>query len=275
MGLVSHVNSVISSALAMSAVFRFAPSPNGRLHMGHAYSALLNDRMAREQGGRLLLRIEDTDTSRCTPAFADAARDDLHWLGLRFEEPVRVQSQHFADYDAALDRLWTDNHIYPCFCSRKQAAGAARTGTDPDGQPLYGGTCQSLTRAEAEARMGRGLVFGWRLRTRGTAAAPWGDVMIAKRHVGSSYHIAVVVDDALQGVTHVVRGRDLEAATAIHLLLQQRLGLSTPLYHHHDLITDEAGGKLSKSRGSTALASLRADGVTAEGVRQMLGFAGS
>lgn len=256
-------------------VFRFAPSPNGRLHLGHAYSALLNARMASEAGGRLLLRIEDTDQTRCTPELARLALDDLRWLGLTWEEPVRVQSQHFADYDETLARLWQMQAIYPCFCSRRQVSEHALPTTDPDGQPHYGGTCRALPRAAAEARMATGAQHGWRITMQnwpGHAAGIWGDVMIAKRHVGSSYHVAVVVDDAQQGITHVVRGQDLEAATSIHLLLQDVLGLPHPHYHHHPLVLDEGGGKLSKSRQSESLADLRARGVTASDVRKRLGF---
>lgn len=257
-------------------VFRFAPSPNGRLHLGHAYSALLNQSMARAAGGRLLLRLEDTDQTRCTPVFATQMLDDLAWLGLVWEQPVRVQSEHFADYDRALQQLWQAGVIYPCFCSRKAVAANARPARDPDGQPLYGGTCSTVPADEAARRVQAGEPHGWRIHMAAAgdeAAAAWGDVMIAKRHVGSSYHIAVVVDDALQGVTHVVRGKDLEAATPIHRLLQHKLGLPTPHYHHHDLVRDDGGLKLAKSRRSAALAELRAQGVTAEDVRRRLGFA--
>jgi glutamyl-Q tRNA(Asp) synthetase len=245
-------------------VFRFAPSPNGRLHLGHAYSALLNQRMAKESNGRFLLRVEDTDEMRCTPKLTLGVLEDLRWLGLTWEEPMRTQREHFDDYEDAL---------YPCFCSRKTAADAALTTKDPDGQPHYGGTCRALSREDAERRMAKGDMFGWRLKTDGTDAAIWGDVMIAKRHVGSSYHIAVVVDDALQGVTHVVRGKDLEDATVIHKLLQKLLGLPTPEYQHHELIKDDVGQKLSKSFKSRSLQSLREEGVTAEQIRQHLGFA--
>lgn len=254
-------------------VFRFAPSPNGLLHLGHAYSALLNAKMAEEAGGRLLLRIEDTDETRARPAFVRAIFEDLAWLGLRWEEPVRIQSQHFSDYETNLRTLWSLGAIYPCFCSRKQAQAHALAERDPDRQPLYGGTCKALTRTEAERRIASGEIFGWRLRTGSDAAAStWGDPVIAKRRVGSSYHIAVVTDDALQGVTHVVRGKDIEAATPLHILLQRLLGLPTPHYHHHGLILDEHGEKLSKSRSSIPLRQLRAEGATPEGIRRRLGF---
>ncbi len=256
-------------------VFRFAPSPNGLLHLGHAYSALLNAHMAEACGGRLLLRIEDTDESRCRPEFISAIFEDLSWIGLRWEEPVRIQSQHFGDYDANLVRLWNMGAVYPCFCSRKQAMAKALATRDPDGQPHYVGTCKSLPRAEAARRVSEGIVHGWRVNMgvmSDAAAAVWGDTVIAKRRVGSSYHIAVVTDDAIQGVSHVVRGKDIEAATPLHMLLQRLLGLPTPNYVHHDLVLDETGQKLSKSLRSTALRDLRQDGVTAQDIRQRLGF---
>jgi glutamyl-Q tRNA(Asp) synthetase len=257
-------------------VFRFAPSPNGYLHLGHAYSALLNDRLAKEAGGRLLLRIEDTDETRARPEYVQAIFEDLGWLGLRWEEPVRIQSQHFADYEANLARLWQAGAIYPCFCSRKTALAHAAAGCDPDGQPHYGGACRSLPRDEAERRLARGDTHGWRVdmgRMGDPEAAIWGDAVIAKRRVGSSYHIAVVTDDALQGVTHVVRGQDIEPATPLHRLLQRLLGLPTPHYRHHELIRDEAGQKLSKSLASISLRQLRAEGATAADIRNRLGFA--
>jgi glutamyl-Q tRNA(Asp) synthetase len=253
-------------------VFRFAPSPNGRLHLGHAYSALLNEAMAREAGGRLLLRIEDTDTSRCKPEWTQHIIEDLRWLGLTFADAPRIQSEHFYDYDSALQVLWQMDVIYPCFCSRSKSQAQTLAGTDPDGHHHYGGTCRGVAPERAEERMQRGDVFGWRLKTEGTEASAWGDVMIAKRQVGSSYHIAVVVDDGLQGITHVVRGKDLETATPIHRLLQQRLGLAIPQYHHHALVLDDAGEKLSKHRGSVSIGSLREQGVSAEELRRHLGF---
>ena len=250
-------------------VFRFAPSPNGRLHLGHAYSALLNEKMVREMGGRLLLRIEDTDVIRSRREFVDGIFEDLRWLELKWEEPVRIQSEHFEDYEKQLRRLWRMEAIYPCFCSRKTAKTLATS--DPDGQPHYAGTCRSIGHEEAEARMANGEYLGWRLKTEGDALV-WGDAMISKRGTGSSYHIAVVTDDALQGVTHVVRGRDIESATALHMQLQRLLGFTTPHYHHHDLIRDETGEKLSKSKKSVSLVELRAQGVSADEVRKRLGF---
>ncbi|CAN5363450.1 tRNA glutamyl-Q(34) synthetase GluQRS [soil metagenome] len=287
-------------------VFRFAPSPNGRLHLGHALSALTNQCLATRMGGRLLLRIEDIDRERCTPVLEQALRDDLAWLGVGFEAEVRRQSEHFDDYAVALDGLRRRQRVYPCFCSRQQvrmgvAAQVATSGlpwpTDPDGAPIYPGTCRALDQAEAAARIAAGEPHVLRLdMTRALAMAGeglsytvideagqastvqaqparWGDVVLARRDVLTSYHLSVVIDDALQGVSHVVRGRDLEAATDIHVLLQRLLGLPTPLYHFHELLIDETGRKLAKSRQSESLADLRARGVTAAGLRQRLGFA--
>ncbi|MCA3561352.1 MAG: tRNA glutamyl-Q(34) synthetase GluQRS [Aestuariivirga sp.] len=257
-------------------VFRFAPSPNGYLHLGHAYSALLNARMAAESGGRLLLRIEDTDESRSRPEFITAIFEDLAWLGLSWEEPVRVQSQHLADYHVNLMRLWNMGAIYPCFCSRKEALVHALPIRDPDGQPHYGGACRDLPRHVAEALIARGDIHGWRVgmnRLGDPQAAVWGDAMIAKLQVGSSYHIAVVTDDALQGVTDVVRGKDIEPATPLHMLLQRLLRLPAPRYLHHDLVRDADGRKLSKSIASASLRQLRAEGATPDDIRRRLGLA--
>lgn len=256
-------------------VFRFAPSPNGYLHLGHAYSALLNARRALECNGRLLLRIEDTDRSRARPEFVAAILEDLAWIGLEWELPVRIQSEHFRDYDDNLDRLRAANAIYPCFCSRKTAQQNGLPAQDPDGQPLYGGTCRGLSAEDARRRIARGDLHGWRLDMQmadDPLARVWGDAMIAKHRVGSSYHIAVVTDDAIQGVTHVVRGKDIEPATSLHRLLQRILGLPSPLYEHHELIMGADGQKLSKSLGSTALRQLRAEGISPSKIRQQLGF---
>lgn len=288
------------------AVFRFAPSPNGRLHLGHALSALTNEAMARSRGGTLLLRIEDIDQTRCRPAFAEDLRDDLDWLGMRFDGAIRRQSEHFGDYQRALDDLRARGLIYPCFCSRQElrrdaAAREAQTGTpwpvDPDGAALYPGRCRELEPAQAERRLASGEPYGLRLDMAAARAAAgrdlryrsfdaagserwvsvdpsrWGDIILARKDVPTSYHLAVVVDDALQRVTHVVRGQDLEAATDIHVLLQRLLGLHTPLYHFHPLLLDAEGRKLAKSRQSRSLAALRAAGETPGSIRQKLGFA--
>lgn len=293
-----------SPPAAAQPVLRFAPSPNGRLHLGHALSALTNERLAQAMGGRLLLRIEDIDRERCRPALDTALREDLAWLGIIFEDGVRRQSEHFGDYRAALDHLHRRGLVYPCFCSRQEvkaaaAARAAETGepwpTDPDGVPLYPGTCRARARSEGAGEIGRPHVLRLHLEralavaredlaydvfdasggvTR-VVAQPrrWGDVVLARKDVPTSYHLSVVVDDALQGVTHVVRGRDLEAATDIHVLLQRLLRLPTPFYLFHDLLADAEGRKLAKSRGSESLADLRARGVTAQQIRRDLGFA--
>jgi glutamyl-Q tRNA(Asp) synthetase len=275
-------------------VFRFAPSPNGYLHLGHAYSALLNQRLAQESGGRLLLRIEDIDTIRCRPELIEAAMADLAWLGITWETPVLRQSEHFARYGLALETLQKQGLLYPCYCSRKalaaRTAGGAR---DPDGALLYDGHCRSLSPAERMACEAAGETAALRLdmdkalknidKTRlfweefevgPVAAAPqaWGDVVLARKETPTSYHLSVVLDDALQGVSDVVRGRDLYHATAIHRVLQEILALPQPRYRHHPLLTDAAGHKLAKSRASTPLRQLRQEGVTAVDIRHQLGF---
>ena len=287
-------------------VLRFAPSPNGELHLGHALSALLNADMARQSGGRLLLRIEDIDLARCTPAFEQGIRDDLVWLGISFEQPVRRQSEHFADYEAALDTLRAMGLLYPAFMSRGEirahiAAHEADHGPwprDPDGAPIYPGTDRRLDAGEQHARMTSGEPFAWRLdmaraleglgkpltwqetgsgpagETGTISADPsaWGDVVLARKETPASYHLCVTVDDARQGVTHVVRGQDLFHATSIHSLLQELLGLDEPVYHHHRLILGEDGRKLSKSLKDTSLASLRAAGMTPDDIRRLAGL---
>jgi len=277
-------------------VLRFAPSPNGALHLGHAYSALMNERVAAELGGRVLLRIEDLDRTRCRPEFEAAIIDNLAWLKLRFPAPPRRQSEHGDDYAAALARLDEQGLVYPCFCSRSEVAHASRGRRDPDGAPLYAGTCRALSATEARDRLVRGDKRAFRLdmaRALGAArarlfwteygegavpsqrpAAPeiWGDVVLRGRDLAASYHLAVVADDALQGVTDVVRGRDLIAATAVHRLLQALLGLAPPRYRHHRLVLDSDGAKLSKSRQSVSLAELRRKGLSPGEVRAALGF---
>jgi len=282
--------------LATAPVLRFAPSPNGALHLGHAYSALLNERLAAETNGRLLLRIEDLDRTRCKPQHEAAIIDDLAWLGLRFDAPRRRQSEHGDDYASALARLEASGFIYPCFCSRSELERASEGRRDPDGAPLYGETCRGLAQDEALARRARGERAAWRLDMRraldaapaplfwsefGESAIPWarsaepavwGDVVLRGRDLAASYHLAVVVDDALQGVSDVVRGRDLLAATSVHRLLQELLGLPAPRYRHHRLVLDANGAKLSKSRQSLSLGELRERGVSAGEVRAALGF---
>jgi glutamyl-Q tRNA(Asp) synthetase len=285
-------------------VLRFAPSPNGYLHLGHAYSALLNYDMAREFGGRLLLRIEDIDAARCRPEYEAAIAEDLRWLGITWQEPVRRQSAHFADYQAALARLEAERLIYPSFESRSEIAALVaereRHGPwprDPDGVPLYPGRGRKMPAEEREWRRRAGQPFALRLAVdaavaragvltwsetgsgpqgqRGLITATpqrWGDVVLSRKELPTSYHLAVVVDDALQGVTDVVRGQDLFWATAIHRLLQTLLGLPEPVYHHHRLILDADGRKLSKATQATSLRELRAGGATAADIRRMVGL---
>lgn len=290
----------------MTPVFRFAPSPNGRLHLGHALSALLNADLARAAGGRLLLRLEDIDTARCTPAFEAAILEDLAWLGIAWEEPVRRQSEHFDDYRTALARLAGMGLLVASFATRREIAVAAEAAAaagrpwpvDPDGAPCFPGDAAILAPDEIARRradgapaaerlaMAAGLAhlagsLDWRETGVGPAgetgrviARPeaWGDVVLARKEVPTSYHLAVVVDDALQGVTHVVRGRDLFHATSVHRLLQALLGLPAPAYHHHRLITDADGRKLAKSSRDTALADLRAAGATPADIRRLVGL---
>jgi glutamyl-Q tRNA(Asp) synthetase len=261
-------------------VFRFAPSPNGHLHLGHAASALLNQQMAKACGGRLLVRIEDIDTTRCTPEFARDALEDLQWLGIEFEKPVRVQSQHFSDYHKAIGRLQDMGLLYACNCTRSKLKHAA-TPPDPEGQPLYPGTCRLhgakgegpfALRLDMAKAMKRVHELSWLEKDARVTADPsaWGDVVLARKDIGTSYHIAVVVDDALQSVTDVVRGVDLYHATSIHRLLQVLLDLQEPHYHHHDLIRTSAGDKLSKSKNHPSLRELRQQGMKREEILKLL-----
>jgi glutamyl-Q tRNA(Asp) synthetase len=287
-----------------SHVLRFAPSPNGYLHLGHAYSALLNHDMAREFGGRLLLRIEDIDVERCWPQYESAIYDDLRWLGVSWQEPVRRQSEHFDDYATAIAQLEAEGLLYPSFESRRELAALVaeldRQGSwprDPDAVPIYPGRARKLSAAERKRRREAGEPFALRvamdkavaragvLTWTETGAGPhgqtgvitatpqmWGDVVLARKDQPTSYHFSAVVDDALQGVTDVVRGSDLFWATAIHRLLQALLGLPEPSYHHHRLILDNKGKKLSKSTKATGLRELRAGGANAWDIRRMVGL---
>lgn len=285
-------------------VFRFAPSPNGYLHLGHALSALLNAEMARAGGGRLLLRIEDIDRTRCRPEFEAAMFQDLAWLGLAFEQPVRRQSDHLDDYRAAIAQLEAMGLVYPGFESRAEISRlvAAREARgpwprDPDGAPLYPGASKTLSAVARARRLAAGEPYVLRLDMdaavarvnslrwseagagphgeAGTiAAAPqaWGDVVLARKETPTSYHLSVVIDDAAQGVTDVVRGQDLFWSTSIHRLLQALLDLPPPAYHHHRLILGPDGGKLSKSTRATALRELRAQSMTPADIRRMVGI---
>jgi len=282
-------------------IFRFAPSPNGHLHLGHAYSALFTQRAAEAVDGVALLRIEDIDTTRCKPEFERAVYEDLKWLGYEYPEPVMVQSQRLAEYEKAAQRLRTANLLYPCFCSRKDIATRS-TLADPDDSPLYPGTCRHLSATEVAERFAANVPVQWRLkmdeaqeeigdvlvvrecpvddrdvhfgeeRPRAIEPGRWGDVVLIRKDTPASYHLSVVVDDEAQGVTHVTRGLDLLASTDVHELLQALLGLHSPVYAHHGLITDALSHKLSKSAGAPALKLLREAGWTPAAVRKRLGF---
>ncbi len=283
-------------------VFRFAPSPNGYLHLGHAYSALLNCDLAQRAGGRLLLRIEDIDTTRCKPEFEAAICEDLAWLGIIWETPVRRQSEHLNVYRGAVEKLAAQGLVYPSFESRAEIAGlvAQREADgpwprDPDGAPLYPGTAKSFSSGERSRLIESGAPYALRLdmtaaRARAgelswieqgegpdgetgiVAAQPqaWGDVILARKETPTSYHLSVVVDDALQDVTDVVRGQDLFGATSVHRLLQWLLDLPQPAYRHHRLVLDESGQKLSKSTLATGLRELRARGASQADIRRLI-----
>ena len=290
-------------------VFRFAPSPNGHLHLGHAYSALLNFESARRTGGRFLLRIEDIDATRCRPEFEAAIYEDLAWLGLSWETPVRRQSEHLADYRQAVETLAGLGLVYPSFESRAEIArlvaereAQAPWPRDPDGAPLYPGVAKRLSPGERTRLLESGMPYAQRLdmaaacakvcsksagaltwiergegpdRETGVVAAAaeaWGDVVLSRKETPTSYHLSVVIDDALQGVTDVVRGQDLFWSTSVHRLLQALLGLPQPAYRHHRLILDAAGRKLSKSTEATALRELRSQGATSADIRRLVGL---
>ena len=294
-------------------VTRFAPSPTGYLHLGHAWSAWQAWRRARSEGGRFLLRLEDVDTGRCRPEFETAIFEDLAWLGLEWEEPVLRQSEHFGRYRAALASIRDLGLAYPCFCTRAdirreiEAAGSAPHGP-PQGPPYspprgppgnapdsaggfrYPGTCRGLAPAERQARIERGDAYAWRLDTAAAMArygpliwrdeevgdvvadpASFGDVVLARKDTPASYHLAVTLDDARQGVTLVVRGTDLFAATHIHRLLQAILGLPAPLYRHHPLLLDAQGKRFAKRDRSLTLRALREEGLSPAEVIAMAG----
>jgi glutamyl-Q tRNA(Asp) synthetase len=288
-------------------VFRFAPSPNGYLHLGHAYSALLNFDSARASGGRFLLRIEDIDLARCRPEFEAAIYQDLGWLGIAWEQPVRRQSEHLSEYRDAVERLTAEGLVYPSFESRaeiaqlvtRREANAASTPwpRDPDGAPLYPGAAKLLGASERARLLEQGAPYALRLdmaaacvragdltwtehgagpdgRSGVVAARPqaWGDVVLARKETPTSYHLSVVIDDAVQGVTEVVRGQDLFWSTSVHRLLQALLGLPEPTYRHHRLMLDGAGQKLSKSTAATGLRELRAAGASPADIRRLVGL---
>ena len=278
-------------------VTRFAPSPNGWLHLGHAYSALFGARAARAAGGQFLLRIEDIDIGRARPHFVEGIYQDLEWLGLSWPEPVMVQSKRFEIYQAALDALRTQGLVYPCWATRREILAAIQDKKDwprdPDGAPLYPGLYRDLPDSRRKKLMWEGTPYCWRLNMEkalahveaplsyfeygtGTAeimpldAAAYGDVVLARKDVPTSYHLAVVVDDAAQNISQVTRGRDLQSATAIHVLLQKLLGLPQPDYLHHGLVRDVSGRRLSKQAGDSGFRDLRQAGMGLDEVLALL-----
>jgi glutamyl-Q tRNA(Asp) synthetase len=278
----------------LTLVTRFAPSPTGYLHRGHAYSALTAFEAARAAGGRFILRIEDIDATRCRPEYEAAILEDLAWLGLCWEEPIRRQSQHLADYEVAIAGLRDRGLVYRCFKTRKEID----IGRAPH-EPAVAYVGAPLSAAEEAERLSRGEPFAWRLslaaaretlggfdaltfveegvdqsspRTVQALPETAGDIVLARKDVGVAYHLAVVHDDALQGVTHVIRGEDLFEATHIQRLLQALLGLPTPIYRHHGLLTGPDGKRYAKRDKAQTLRELRASGVTASALRAELGF---
>ncbi|NQW00942.1 MAG: tRNA glutamyl-Q(34) synthetase GluQRS [Rhodospirillales bacterium] len=279
----------------MSVITRFAPSPTGHLHLGSAYSAFFAERCAREAGGRFLIRIEDIDRERCRDLYAQAIFEDLAWLGLRWETPVRYQSAHFDDYINACARLDALQLLYPCFCSRREiraeirAAGYAphAAPAGPEG-PVYPGTCRDLSPAERQQRIASGASYALRLDTTRalaqTGPLTWfdrsrgeqpvnleklGDVVLARKDSPTSYHLSVTVDDHLQGITLVTRGDDLFAVTPLHRLLQALLGYNTPEYLHHGLRTGPEGQRYSKRDKSLSIRYLRESGLSPRQVQEM------
>ena len=283
-------------------VFRFAPSPNGALHLGHALSALTGFELAQRCGGRFLVRIEDIDTNRARPEYVQGIFDDLTWLGIDWEEPVLTQSEHFPDYLAAAEKLRSLGVLYPCFATRNEIVAAADRGRlDPEGALIYPGLWRERSAEDVELERARGQPFALRIDMQrainlvrdklGGAAlsftefdstgalriveadpARWGDILVLRKEMPASYFLAVVIDDARQGITHVTRGMDLCAATDAQRVLQVLLDLPQPIYHHHKLILDAAGRKLSKSRGDTSLAHLRSEGASPAHIRRLLGL---
>lgn len=263
---------------------RFAPSPTGLLHLGHAYSALLAYQTAKAKNGDFILRIEDIDTTRCRPKFEEAIYEDLHWLGLEWETPVRRQSDHFSDYQEVLNKLENLGVTYPCFCTRadikREIEGSPSAPHGPEGA-LYPGTCRGISAIDVEKRKANGDAFAIRLdaqkaqnllaedilfkgKGKLTPARPasLGDVVLARKDTPTSYHLSVVVDDHLQGITHIIRGVDLEFATHLHRLLQALLNYNVPTYHHHPLLVGADGKRFAKRDKSLTIKSLRDEGKT-------------
>ncbi|MBO39824.1 MAG: tRNA glutamyl-Q(34) synthetase GluQRS [Rhodospirillaceae bacterium] len=275
-------------------ITRFAPSPTGYLHIGHAYAALFAEKIAKETGGRFILRIEDIDNARCKPELEEAIYEDLNWLGLKWEEPVRRQSNHLTDYTAALNTLSNLNLTYPCFCTRKeinkeiQRAGGAPHNADVS---VYPGICKLLTETERMERINKGQghairlnvaealkitgVLSWKDWSAGLQTANFdcfGDIIIARKDIPTSYHLSVTVDDALQDITLVTRGEDLIESTPIHRLLQALLGYKSPQYFHHKLIKNSEGKRYAKRDHGTSLRFLRSKGKKPKDIRSMIGM---
>ncbi|MFD2204408.1 tRNA glutamyl-Q(34) synthetase GluQRS [Kiloniella antarctica] len=279
---------------AQPIILRFAPSPSGYLHLGHAYSALFSATQAQKLKARLLLRIEDIDTTRCRKSFEDAIYEDLRWLGIKWEEPVRIQSQHMNDYKKALDQLDEQHLLYPCFCTRKEIqAEIKQSGKAPHGPDglIYPGTCKKIPLGQRQEKIDQGHPYALRLDMKKSIeltgplywrdvsagqikATPedFGDVVLARKDIATSYHLAVTVDDALQEVNYITRGKDLFEATHIHRLLQALLVLPVPTWHHHNLIYDDTGTRLAKRHNALALRELRERGQNPKQVTAMAGF---
>ena len=278
---------------AATTITRFAPSPTGHLHLGHAHSALFAERLARQAGGRFLLRLEDIDPQRCRPEFATAIFEDLAWLGLGWEEPVRVQSKHLAEYRVVLEALAARGLLYPCFCTRadiaREISAAGHAPHGPDG-PLYPGTCRNLPADERAARIAAGAPYALRLDVARAAEAAgaltfidgddefpatpeiFGDVVLGRKDVPASYHLCVTHDDARQGVTLVTRAEDLRPATHLHVLLYALMGWPLPRWRHHALLLGPDGRRYAKRDRSVSLRDLRAAGRSAAEVRALAGF---
>jgi glutamyl-Q tRNA(Asp) synthetase len=276
-----------AGTLSWMIITRFAPSPTGLLHLGHAFSAFNAWKRARDAGGRFLLRLEDIDPNRCRPAYAEAIQEDLVWLGLDWDGPVRVQSERLPEYQAVLDGLVARGLVYPCFCTRadiaREIAASSAAPHGPDGAKLYPGTCRRLSPAERADRIAAGERFALRLDM-AMASRPelsydedgegriachpelFGDVVLARKDAPASYHLCVTHDDAVQGVTLVTRGVDLKPATDLHRLLQALMGWPAPAYAHHRLLTDEAGRRLAKRDKAMTVRSLRAEGIPARAI---------
>lgn len=284
-----------ASETASETVTRFAPSPTGHLHKGHAYAALRAWNFAREHDGRFLLRIEDIDFTRCSAENTEQIFEDLAWLGIKWEEPVRIQSEHLDELESCAATLQKEGFLYPCFCTRKDIEREIeRAGQAPHGSegPIYPGTCRHLSADEVASRMNTGESYALRLdlekaKSRIGRELVWedsrhgqqkakpellGDAVLVRKDIGTSYHLAVVHDDGLQGITDVVRGDDLFESTHLHRILQELLGLPAPNYHHHALLTDESGHRLAKRDNAITLKSLREAGVSASQLKQELGF---